>query len=535
MNFELLPNEIVLTLFDYFRSIDLLKIFFGLNTRFNLLLYKQFRRYRLNCLSLSKHIFDDVCQQHLPFLIDRIITLKLSDDSSTTGQIDHFLSYISSLSLLTNLRYLTLLNIHSRETLIKLVNEFSSLSNVTYLNISFRCYENDEIDFQMIIDNIWSLPKLIHCRYTIYIRNLSSFLLPTKVCSTLKNFYLFGQQIQYNKIFQLYECAPSLKHLRVSVTINDNVNENRMSSLLTLTKLRMVTFHSSIFMSLFEYLPNLCHLQITLSCYLITGDRWEHLICNYLPKLKTFKLRMSDDLPVNDNIEERADELINSFRSSFWIKERRWFVRCYTLHKKLHLETLSKQFFYMEDSFPHIWRSTYPNDDHKIFYNSITHISVETFFNQSFPSYIRLHNLDTLHIKFPLNDQFWLIVSSLKKLRRLHIKSFTKEYQYQLQRLLNQASGLQFLSIDQDGASLSFDKFMNKSIHELDFRCLNEVFNEEECINLCQSSLGIQCKILTISVTTRQSILILIQNMKNLQALHIQYNEYTSNSNEIIQ
>ncbi|CAF1184385.1 unnamed protein product [Adineta steineri] len=219
---------------------------------------------------------------------------------------------------------------------------------------------------------------------------------------------------------------------------------------------------------------------MTVSCYLITGDRWEHLICNYLPKLKTFKLRMSDDLPVNDNIEERADELINSFRSSFWIKERRWFVRCYTLHKKLHLETLSKQFFYMEDSFPHIWRSTDPNDDHKIFYN---------------------------------------------------------KYQYQLQRLLNQASDLEFLSIDQDGASLSFGKFMNKSIDELDFRCLNEVFNEEECINLCQSSLGIPCKILTISVTTRHSILVLIQNMTNLQALHIQYNEYTSNSNsnEIIQ
>ncbi len=71
MSLELLPNEILLDLFDYFYGIDLLRTFFGLNSRFNFLLYKQFRSYYFQFQSMSKSNSDMICQQHLPFITDQ--------------------------------------------------------------------------------------------------------------------------------------------------------------------------------------------------------------------------------------------------------------------------------------------------------------------------------------------------------------------------------------------------------------------------------------------------------------------------------
>ncbi|CAF5111222.1 unnamed protein product [Rotaria sp. Silwood1] len=113
MNFELLPNEILFDLFDYFNGIDLLRIFYDLNTRLNFLLYQQFRGYHFNFFSSSKHQFDMVCQHHLPFIVDRIMTLTLSNYDSTPKQINLFFSYIPSISQFTHLRSLNLWNIPS--------------------------------------------------------------------------------------------------------------------------------------------------------------------------------------------------------------------------------------------------------------------------------------------------------------------------------------------------------------------------------------------------------------------------------------
>ncbi|CAF5028120.1 unnamed protein product, partial [Rotaria sp. Silwood1] len=79
MNLELLPNEIFLDIFHYFDGTDLLRAFYRLNSRFNYLLYKQFRVYYFKFRSTSKRYFDMICQQHLPFIADRVITLHLSN------------------------------------------------------------------------------------------------------------------------------------------------------------------------------------------------------------------------------------------------------------------------------------------------------------------------------------------------------------------------------------------------------------------------------------------------------------------------
>ncbi|CAF1404883.1 unnamed protein product [Rotaria sordida] len=102
---------------------------------------------------------------------------------------------------------------------------------------------------------------------------------------------------------------------------------------------------------------------------------------------------MEETLSFDQNIEERVDELINSFRSSFW------------------------------------------TDEHQCIVN-------ETFFDQPIPSYIRLPNIEYLWIKLPINDQFWSIVPTLNRLCSLTVVSYIDIFQSQLKVLLNRAPRL---------------------------------------------------------------------------------------------
>jgi hypothetical protein len=88
MSFELLPNEIFLDLFDYFDVTDLFYTFYGLNSRFNYLLYKQYRTFSFDFKSSSKGHFDMICQQHLPIIADRVINFNLSNDDDSRKQMD---------------------------------------------------------------------------------------------------------------------------------------------------------------------------------------------------------------------------------------------------------------------------------------------------------------------------------------------------------------------------------------------------------------------------------------------------------------
>ncbi|CAF1104767.1 unnamed protein product [Rotaria sordida] len=60
------------------------------------------------------------------------------------------------------------------------------------------------------------------------------------------------------------------------------------------------------------------------------------------------------------------------------------------------------------------------------------------------------------------------------------------------------------------------------SVRRLDLQDYNCDFDEEQCIKLSHSPLGIQCETLLITVKNRTNILKLVNNMSNLQALNVQ-------------
>ncbi len=526
MSFEVLPNEILLDIFNYFTGIDLLCIFYGLNSRLNFLLHDRFRYCSFKFNSISKRNFDMICQKYLPEMSDYINTLSLSDNyEETPTQIKLFLSYISSFNLFTELRSLTISNLRSYKILMKILEECHYLNNLTHLNLLYCHFQNDQIDFQLIINHIWSLTKLIHCTIGIGIGGQCLFRTPTKISSSIEYVSIERIQVKLDQINRLFEYTPGLKCLSISVSsfIDNNYTPSPLSTLIDLSINSPFTCNASNMAILLQNTPNLRRLNIDLSSEIVDGNQWEEIIRTHLPKLEVFQFKMKVNIPGGQNIQARVDALINSFRSSFWIDEHQWLIRCLTFDRTIYLYNLSN---YYEENLPVLYKSTCPYDDEQDFYSNITKIISPTFFDQpiSIPSYIRLSNINYLCINLPINDQFWTIVPNLNRLKSLEILFHNNTFQAQVQALLNRASHLNRLSITQHESTplqKSIFKYTNVSIRELDLQSINHYFNEQECITLSRSPLGIQCEVLSILVQNRQSTISLIENMIKLRALNV--------------
>ncbi|CAF4151617.1 unnamed protein product [Adineta steineri] len=394
MNFNVLPNEILLAFFEYLNGNDLFHTFYGLNARIDALLYKQYRCYYFDFFVLPKRNFDLICQQHIPMITDRILALHLSDSEWTPGQVDLFFSHIPSLRQLTHLRSLSLSYLGSKEIL--------NIPNLHYLNIKISGY------------------------------------------------------------------------------------------------------------------------------YYIDGRQWEDLIRDYLPKLRTFHLSIKNySYIVQSMTEEQIDELMNSFRTSFWIDERRWFVRCMSNEDCISFETVSNAFHYTDKKPPIVFKSTDSQDNIERLYTTMRTISDVTLFNQPISSKIYFPKLHSLSVKCPINDQYWSMISNLHDVSSLSLDFTTDFSQSKLQALLNRMPYLRTLTIHQKSLlplpmSL-FNCTFPSSIHYLDLENCEHYFNEKDCIRLTRSSLTSHCERLDIPVKNLQSIIILVCNMNNLCALRASF------------
>ena len=97
-------------------------------------------------------------------------------------------------------------------------------------------------------------------------------------------------------------------------------------------------------------------------------------------------------------------------------------------------------------------------------------------------------------------------------------------FQSQLQVLLDRAPNLRCLDFHQDQSlplQTSLFQYRTASVCQLNFRAFHYYFNEEECIILCHSPLGIHCNVLFIRIKSLHSIIYLVKNMINLRSLQV--------------
>ena len=319
---EFLANESLLDVFEYMEGCHLLRAFHRLNARFDALLITHFRSNSLDLRRITKPEFDLLCQESLPLLVDRLTSLCLSGEEKTFPQT-------LTLRQFSHLHSLALYKISSLQLMDRLMlSELPGLHQLVSLDLD-SCRVQPEY-----FDNIWRLPRLVRCKLWhlpdadcedwSFMATTVSLSLQTVILET--NFPSYPPM----SIEPLLAKTPRLRHLVLKglytfkgeqlSSIYPTIEILEYSNLFCEDELRNLAYH----------LPNLSHLTLTVGRTDINGRRWEKIITDWLSHLRVFRLLMTyqytDSLV---DIEERVEQLLDSFRSRFWIDEHRWFVRCH--------------------------------------------------------------------------------------------------------------------------------------------------------------------------------------------------------------
>lgn len=304
---EALPNELLLNLFEYLSAIHLLCAFGGLNSHFESLLFAHISNCHLDFRLVSKRDSQLIFRRYLPLIRHRITSIRLSD---TDYSLKHTSLLPSEWSHMHNLTHLKLINCH---------NSFQHKSN-TYLSNRIR-----------------SLPKLTHCCVDT---GKNAFYMPTKLSSSIECVSILGHHCRLNELTRLLENTPRLRSLCIQ---HRDLNDDQYVSLpiSSIATLKLYDLRSRlVMMNLFQTMLNLSHLTVETFYIRLDGHQWEEMIVQHLPKLRVFRLKMEVQFTHEQNNEQQVDQLLDSFRSLFWLEERQWFVRCHWRQRENHSDIL---------------------------------------------------------------------------------------------------------------------------------------------------------------------------------------------------
>jgi hypothetical protein len=147
-------------------------------------------------------------------------------------------------------------------------------------------------------------------------------------------------------------------------------------------------------------------------------------------------------------------------------------------------------------------------------------------------SQVRFSNLRSLSLSLPFNDQFLSVVSKLDQLVSLYVSvdDYSNNIQSQLQFLLDRATRLRSLSFGSwlsSSPQVSTIENTSVAVRRLDLQGYidgshRRCYNDQQCVILSRSPLGVQCETLLIKVENRTNVLDLVNTMTNLRALNVQ-------------
>ncbi|CAF1483475.1 unnamed protein product, partial [Rotaria sordida] len=302
MNLEIFPNDLLLYLFNFITPLDLFRSFYNLNSHFNDFILIYFQNYRFDFRLLSRQELKIICQNYIPLIFDKVIYLHLSDDDGTPGQAADFFNYDINIDQFTSLKALTLFRIESHSK----IDEFFSfgiqkLHHLTYLKFD-DCHFNkgDGNKTRQLINQIWSLPKLIYCYWNVRPNGEEYFYLPTIFSLSLKNLHIKNPEWNSEQLTCLMMKTPYLQYFSTEFSCftsnfnNDNVNKTLPSlKNLPMKKLKLINLWSrNILINLLYMMPNLYYLNIHGWTFYINGYEWKDIIIKYLPNLRIFRLTM---------------------------------------------------------------------------------------------------------------------------------------------------------------------------------------------------------------------------------------------------
>ncbi|CAF1439078.1 unnamed protein product [Adineta steineri] len=496
MNFETLANELLLDIFEYLSAVDLLRAFHQLNKRFNNLLFIHYKTYHLDFRSISKCDFDIFCQRYLPRITDRIISITLSDDNETPDAINSFLSYGITFYQLISLRAVKIYHLHSTILLNRLMTECHQLPYLTHLNFIDCCFKNEHQSISTQLNNLWMLPKLISCHMDIDFHGQIYIIHPLMISTSVQSLSIESYCYGWKQLNHLLQQTPSLRYLHILLRDEPEDEQSLLFTSTSLVTLKISAYESPITLTnLLKSAPNLYRLAVETDEINMNGYSWEQLIVNHLPRLKYFHLKMIFRLNDHDNKEQRVDDLLNSFRTQFWLVKHQWYIRCdwnrceQCDKNNIYLYTLPYAFnsyFIHEPNFKS--KSTSHLDNDYSSYDNVHTLGYELVptTNQILP-FFRFVNLRDLDLYLPFDENFIIMIPKLDQLISLSVAPYHIDddlnFDDQLQTLLDQSPHLTSLTFKNWSLSKRRPpyEYSNQSIHQLDLQDINLWYNTEQC------------------------------------------------------
>lgn len=325
---ESLPNELLLTVFQYLDLIQLIRAFHNLNNRFHQLVSVTIGNAYLDCRSLSKNDFEWFAQHHIASIDARVTSWRFSDDLETPDFSEHFLSIGHPINRMQCLKSLSIDRIFSFERLNQITSQLRALPHLSHLRLGIENSQDRELHFRDFINHIWSLPALTHCDLDIIYPYSAWLLNISETSSSLLHLSLKHIDCHAGTLASVFQHTPHLRRLSIGMfgSFTDQHVSRIFSSLLSLSN--TMNDHSSIqsVRNLFQQTPNVRHLTVRAKRLQLDGQRWQQILTTHFPSLKTFRLIMTVEFSWSDDVEEQLDLLLDSFRSEFWLDKHRLFV-----------------------------------------------------------------------------------------------------------------------------------------------------------------------------------------------------------------
>ncbi|CAF1345796.1 unnamed protein product [Adineta ricciae] len=525
MSLELFANELLLEIFGYLPSVHVLQAFYRLNTRFDQLIHVHFQTSRFDFRAATIRDFYNVCPTYFPYIKDHLVSLGLSDDDETPNQIELFRSDGWTLDRFPHLRSLSFDHLRSSEIIGDILVECPQLVRLSLTGCYFACTQKEILHFMNIV---WRLPKLIYCYLNMDFKHGSQILSPTIFSAAIEHLTIIGVSYPAGQVINLCEHTPRLRYLALDLSCpTGNIEFHTTIPLITEVNFIVIGAQHEFIENLLRCMPNLCQLKIE-TCYVdMNGYEWEQLIRKYLPKLKHLQLKMRSHV-MN---EKYRKELFTSFQTPFWIKEHQWFIRYhYNQDHNANMVcfyTLPYNFSTLDIHFPVLYKSTCLNEKDYLSYDNVRNLSYHSSAVNEMTggSDFEFPNINSLSVKLPINNH---LLSLMRKLNQLHSLKITRpsnisdeEARKQLQTLLDHTPHLYYLKFHSwsQTTQQQWIRIANQSIRKLNLLGYNHWFTQQDCVELSQSSLGINCEVLYIKVEKRNDICYLIETMRRLRAL----------------
>ncbi|CAF2838373.1 unnamed protein product [Rotaria sp. Silwood2] len=205
-------------------------------------------------------------------------------------------------------------------------------------------------------------------------------------------------------------------------------------------------------MAVLRVVSNLTHLKVDAYYINCDGYRWERIIDDYLAKLKVFRLRMHIQFPGKKNNEQHVDQLVDSFRTQFWLEKHQWFIHCRHKSEKDYMSIILYSLPYAFDDFVlstlnMAYKSTCPQNNDYYSYTEVNNLRYEHFLASNYISFTQFFNIRNISIDLRLDQTLWRNAQIFYQLMSITIFSTDAAAQFHLQSLLDRSPSLNSLII----------------------------------------------------------------------------------------